>query len=341
MRHTYPRIQCALMPILAICAFALLATPAIAKDKVVQLRVLTPGGALTDNSSFVTGTESLKADRKAKCFFGGTGGSGEKVTLPGATALGTVISATDNVSAVNPVSVTDEFGFGLGVCGFGKAEADGNAGESWGAKVNERDLSVGGDQAKVRNGDTVTWFLAAPQPPDYAYPSELSLKPDSLRPGSGSVGVTVTSTNCSFDSGIGEYVCSKDPVLGAEVTGGTETVETDGDGMAMVEGSDVAKLKASLDGSLPARPSTVCFKANVSQCPRQATKIVGRDVGDDFRAQKGADDVFSHGGADRIDLRSGGSDHVNCGPGKDTVIVAKKDRNDKIARSCEKVIRRG
>lgn len=339
MRHMYPRIRCALF---AVCAFALPATPAIAKDKVVDLRVLTPAHALTDDSAFVTGTESVKTDPKAKCFFDGTGGSGAKVTLPGATALGAVISATDNVGAVKPVSVTDEFGFGLGVCGFGKAKADGNSGESWGVKVNRRDLSVGGDQAKVRNGDTVTWFLGTLQPPDYANPSELSLKAASQKPGSSSVSVKVTSTSCSYDSGVNDYVCSRQPVEGAKVSGGEKpAAQTGADGRATVPGSGVRKLKAKLSGSLPARPAVVCFKAKVSKCPRVARKIVGRNVGDNFSALKGNDDVFSHGGGDRIDLRSGGSDHVNCGPGKDVVIVARDDHNDKISRSCERVIRKG
>ena len=43
------------------------------------------------------------------------------------------------------------------------------------------------------------------------------------------------------------------------------------------------------------------------------------------------------GGKDKIKVRGGGRDRVNCGGGKDKVIA---DRRDKVAKNCEKVKRK-
>ncbi len=49
-----------------------------------------------------------------------------------------------------------------------------------------------------------------------------------------------------------------------------------------------------------------------------------------------ADRIFALEGNDRIDVRGGGRDVVDCGPGHDMVIA---DRGDRIARNCERVLR--
>jgi hypothetical protein len=49
------------------------------------------------------------------------------------------------------------------------------------------------------------------------------------------------------------------------------------------------------------------------------------------------DRIFALEGADRIDVRGGGVDTVDCGRGRDRVLAGRRDR---IARNCERVVRR-
>ena len=82
----------------------------------------TAGKTLAELRQY-TGTASDQ-DRPGmpNCFGQGTGGSGDRVAVEGATALGAVRDALGSVPALRPLSVTDAFadqGFGLGVCGIG------------------------------------------------------------------------------------------------------------------------------------------------------------------------------------------------------------------------------
>ena len=72
-----------------------------------------------ERATSTTNTEQIKTDPDALCFEDAEGGSGDRVRLAGPTALGLVETAGDATPAVNPLSVTDEFGFGLGLCGIG------------------------------------------------------------------------------------------------------------------------------------------------------------------------------------------------------------------------------
>jgi Ca2+-binding RTX toxin-like protein len=61
---------------------------------------------------------------------------------------------------------------------------------------------------------------------------------------------------------------------------------------------------------------------------RQADRITGSLLSDFIDAARGND---------VIDVRGGGKDTVNCGPGRDLV---RANRGDRIGHSCERVIRR-
>jgi hypothetical protein len=47
--------------------------------------------------------------------------------------------------------------------------------------------------------------------------------------------------------------------------------------------------------------------------------------------------IRADAGNDIVDVRGGGIDTVSCGPGRDTAYA---DRRDRVARDCERVIRR-
>jgi hypothetical protein len=47
--------------------------------------------------------------------------------------------------------------------------------------------------------------------------------------------------------------------------------------------------------------------------------------------------VSAGAGDDAVNTRGGGRDRVRCGPGRDTALV---DRRDRVARDCERLLRR-
>src|SRR5918996_3988016 len=164
------------------CAAALLMivpANAGAKAKTVpaDLRVVGPTGQSLAQLVQYTGSVKVDTDPNAVCFGPDTGGSGAPVRLPGATALGLVQDASGTARDLQPLSLTDAFDFGLGVCGIGGFQAQGPA--SWYLKQNHAGAQVGGDQLTVKKGDDVLWYLA----PSFPYPAELALEaPDVAEP---------------------------------------------------------------------------------------------------------------------------------------------------------------
>jgi hypothetical protein len=68
--------------------------------------------------------------------------------------------------------------------------------------------------------------------------------------------------------------------------------------------------------------------------------MYGSTRADGIRGTRGWDRIKARGGADVVNLRSGGRDRVNCGGGGDKVILDRGDRDDRIRSSCERVLRR-
>ena len=155
--------------------------PASAATKPVDLRVVnTAGRALAEFRQY-TGTVHIKTDRKADCFGQGNGGSGDRVKVPGSTALGAVRDALAFDHALRPLSVTDAFadqGLGLGVCGIGGFAASGSG--FWYLKGDHTGSQVSGSQLAVHAGEPILWYLTPTFPP----PAELVLSgPASASPG--------------------------------------------------------------------------------------------------------------------------------------------------------------
>ena len=91
--------------------------------------------------------------RGANCFGQGTGGSGDRVEVKGATALGAVRDALEPDRDLRPLSVTDAFlddGFGLGVCGIGGFESQGSS--FWYLKSDHVGAQVSGSQLTAAAG---------------------------------------------------------------------------------------------------------------------------------------------------------------------------------------------
>jgi hypothetical protein len=340
-----PIVPSRLLVSAALCAAALSilagAQVARAKSTPAELRVVTGDGkSLVDVTQF-TGTTRIPTSPRARCFFGGVGGSGEPASLMGPNALGLVADAARNRRRLRPLRITDEFSFGLGVCGIGGANA--NANRYWTVRVNHRSIQVGADQYTLRPASRVLWALipnpVCEQVPPYACeagPPELELRaPARARPGQE---IRVRAVEWS-ESG------RRSPAAGATVTGAASP--TDAAGATLVTLERTRKLVARRAGAIASAELGVCVSAEPGRCPRRRGRIlIGSGRGETIRGTAGGDRIEPGGGADRVragggsDLiraRGGGRDRIDCGGGRDLVIA---DRRDAVARNCERVRRR-
>jgi hypothetical protein len=305
------------------CAVAL-AFPALAgaaKFKTVGsgLRVVGPQGQTLAQQVQYTGTAEIPTDPNATCFGQGTGGSGAKVKVPGPTALGQVQDASKAARDLQPLSVTDAFEFGLGVCGIGGFVTSGSS--SWYVKSNHVGSQVGADQIVVGKNDEILWYLA----PSFPYPSELELEaPQSTMPNS-----DVQVTAFAYDD-----AGKQSPAAGATVTGGSAPVTTDAQGNATVPvGSKDVTLQATSGSLIPSEAFELCVAEDARDCSPQnlvegtgkRDKVFGTPVADRIKA-RAADDV--------VKARGGGPDTINCGKGRRDVAFVKEDD---VTRACEKV----
>jgi hypothetical protein len=62
-------------------------------------------------------------------------------------------------------------------------------------------------------------------------------------------------------------------------------------------------------------------------------RIVGTNLRDSFKGTGGPDRIRTRGGKDKVRAIGGDADRVDCGSGKDVVIVDAEDR----IKNCEKV----
>jgi hypothetical protein len=307
-----------------VCAVAILTTfPAASAAKArtvgAELRVVGPSGQSLAQLTQYTGTVNVGTDPGAQCFGPGTGGSGNEVRVAGSTALGIVDDASSAARDLRPLSVTDAFDFGLGVCGIGGFQAQGAA--SWYLKHNHVGAVVAGDQLALKKGDEVLWYLA----PTFPYPPELGLEaPGNAKPGS-EVPVQVIAY---ADDG------TRTPAAGATVSGGTAAVTTDAQGNATVSvGSGDTTLRATRGTDIPAGEDKVCVADSVSQCSPQHL-IAGTGKPEKVKGTKLADKIKARARNDRVKARGGGPDRINCGAGKRDLAIVDADDT---ARACEKV----
>ncbi|OLE39025.1 MAG: hypothetical protein AUG48_00140 [Actinobacteria bacterium 13_1_20CM_3_68_9] len=248
---------------------SLLLPAAASATKGIDLRVVNTAGKTLAEQRQYTGTVQIKTDRHANCFGQGTGGSGDRVEVTGATALGAVRDGLAWDQDLRPLSVTDAFlddGFGLGVCGIGGFESQGSA--FWYLKGDHVGSQVSGSQLKVRRGEDVLWYLSPGFPP----PPELRLKaPASARP---NVPYQVTVYSYA-DNG------TRVAAAGATVTGASQPTGSAGHTMVTSTSAGTDTLKATRGQDIPSNRVKVCVNQDSSKCPEaHGLRIFGSARGD-------------------------------------------------------------
>jgi hypothetical protein len=338
------RVLIARCALAALCALALLAiAPAAAGAATAQaeLRVLTPTRVLDPGTTYVVGAESITTDPAADCNFGGAGGSGATYPLAEPNALGLLAAAAEADPGLRPLSVTDEFGFGLAICAIGGV--DDREGTFWYLKRNHNELTVGADQEPIAGGDELLVYLAPDNFPE-PNPDELEL----IAPARAELGepfsVSVVEHACVTDPNTFEVNCESAPAAGVTVAGRGLEATTGADGTAQLTADSPGRLKlaATRENDIPAEALRMCVEDDLDDCPKhRGERIVGSADGERIEGTKGPDVIRGRGGADRIDVRRGGVDKVDCGPGDDRVLVKRGDQDaDRLARDCERTRRR-
>ncbi len=313
----------------AVVVALLLLPTAASATKGIDLRVVNAAGKTLAEHRQYTGTVRLKTDRQANCFGQGTGGSGDRVEVKGATALGAVRDGLARDRDLRPLSVTDAFlddGFGLGVCGIGGFRTQGSS--FWYLKGDHVGSQVSGSQLMLRRGEDVLWYLSPSFPP----PPELRLNaPASAQP---NVPYQVTVYSYADDG-------TRSAAAGATVTGAAVPTGSSGHTMVTSPAAGADTLRASRGQDIPSNRVKVCVNQDPSRCPdAHGKRIFGSARGDHISGTRGWDAINAGRGRDVVDLRDGGRDRVRCGGGRDKVILERGDHDDQIADSCERVVKR-
>jgi hypothetical protein len=305
------------------CAFAV-AVPAAAASIPVDLRVEGANGRALTADRYLTDTTSVTTTKQPP----DCNGTGARKDLAGPTALGTLADGALVNNRLDPLLVSDQFSFGLIVCGVGGDNAKGSS-SFWLYKVNHVSPEVGGDAFAVKPDDDVLWFFSDGT---HNTGDELAL----TAPRSALRGSQFPVVVMAYDfAGVAR------PLAGARVTGGAQDVVTDAQGTAQVtvNRSGAAKLRATLDPNVPSAPTNVCVSDRLSTCSGGvAGNIWGSRRGERISGRRGRDFVRGGGGNDRIAVRRGAVDRVRCGRGRDLVLAGRRDR---VAGDCERVRVRG
>jgi hypothetical protein len=335
--RTDPARRATLAVLFAIAFAAAIPAPSDAAQISAQLRVLTPDKVLDPGTTYIVDNKvTVPTTPDADCF-GPPGGSGAEFSYDQPTALSLLATAARTSGKVRPLALTDQFGFGLGICGIGGQKAV--SGRSfWYLKSNHEESTLGADQLKLTSGDQVLFYLAPDDFPN-PNPAELELEAPPRVQAGAPFEVHVIAHACVTDQQTFEVTCSSEPAAGVQVNGAT----TAADGSAQLSASEPGTLKVSATrgSDIPSQALSVCVGEQLGDCPAaRGERIVGSPNGDRIKGTRGSDSIRARGGDDRVDLRKGGADRLDCGPGRDSVLVARADDDDKVARDCERVRRR-
>jgi hypothetical protein len=318
----------------AALAFAVLApATALAATKWADLRVVTHTGSTLAEFRQYTGATTVRASHRADCFGSDNPSSDRHYRIRGASALGIVKDALASDRKLRPLLVNDAFvddGFGLGVCSIGGFDTEGFS--YWYLAHDHVAASTGPDLIPLKNGDEVLWYLTSGS--ESGFPNELDLRaPARTQPGQPfTVQVHRTDGSGSRSPAAGAAVSADGAPLGVTDANGelTATLPSSSTLQATGTGDDVASNLVA-----------VCVDDDHSACPAaHGERIFGSSHRDRIKGTRGWDAIKARGGRDLVDLRNGGHDRVNCGAGRDRVILDQGDHDDRIAASCERVIRR-
>lgn len=298
----------------------LVAVPAASAAPVpVDLRVVDTAGFTMAEQTQFTDTVTLRAAPEADCFGPGNEGSGNEVTIQGPTALGAVVDASQADGDLRPIWVTDAFSFGLGLCAIGGKEPTPSG--FWYLKVNHVGSQVGGDQAVVKSGDEVLWYLTPEFPPQ----DELELAaPTQARPGE------------PFEVSVFSYADdgTRTPAAGALVSGAFEPTNANGTTTVNPASEGTFPLQARRGEDIPSNVVNLTVDAELDPCAAQvAEEIVGTRKREKIDGTAGPDTITARGGDDRVRTAGGCSDIVDCGSGRDRATVDATD----VVRRCNRV----
>jgi RTX calcium-binding nonapeptide repeat (4 copies) len=328
--------------LLALCALLLLA-PTASAAVTAKLRVLTADRVMDPGTTYIVDEGVTVPTRPDADCFGPPGGSGAEYSFDDPNVLSLLATAGRTTRAVAPLSLTDQFGFGLGICGIGGVEA--SMGERfWYFKVNHSEASAGADQIPLERGDEVLFFLAPDAFPN-PNPAELELTAPPRAKAGEPFSVSVTEHKCVTEQDPPFATsCTSSPAAGVTVSGGDTLGTTGPDGTAQlaVGAPGDVQLLAARGTDIPSEALATCIGAALEDCPAaRGVRLVGSPKGDRIKGTAGSDSIRSRGGADRVDVRQGGADTVNCGRGRDKVKVKRSLAGElEIKGSCERVKRR-
>lgn len=318
MPNSLLRTRTGLVLVGCVLTFLLVVPAASAAPVPVDLRVVDTDGFTMAQQTQFTDSVTVKTSPEADCF-GPPGGSGADKTLSGPTALGAVWDASTADADLRPIWLTDQFGFGLGLCAIGGKEPTPSG--FWYLKVNHVGSQVGGDQATVASDDDVLWYLTPNFPPG----DELELVGPSLaRPGE-PFNVSVFSYT---DDG------TRSPAAGALVAGAFEPTDANGTTTITPAAEGTFPVQATRGVDIPSNVLNVTVDAELDPCAAQvADEIVGTRKRDRIDGTDDPDTITARGGDDRIRSVGGCSDVVDCGSGRDKATV---DATDVVQR-CNRV----
>lgn len=273
-----------------VLSFLLIVPAASGAAVPVDLRVVDTDGFTMAQQIQFTDTVTVKTSPEADCF-GPPGGSGAEKTLDGPTALGAVWDASQADADLRPIWLTDQFGFGLGLCAIGGKVPPSSG--FWYLKVNHVGSQVGGDQATVGSGDDVLWYLAPNFPPG----DELELiGPELARPGE------------SFEVQVFSYTEEGDrsPAAGALVAGAFEPTDANGFTTITPTSEGALTLQATRGVDIPSNVLAVTVDAELDPCAAPvADEIVGSGKRDKISGTAGPETITARGGDDRVNSAGG------------------------------------
>ena len=323
----------------ALVALGLVVVPASSSAATVsaKLRVVTPTQVLDPGTNYIVDDSvTVPTSPQADCL-GAPGGSGAEFSYTEPVALSLLATAGRTTKSVKPLLLSDQFGFGLVICGIGGVEADQSS--FWYLKSNHEEATVGADQLKLAKGDEVLLYLAQDNFPA-PNPAELELTAPARAETGTPFTVQAVQHACVTDPSTFAVTCNSTPAAGVTISGGTSPVITGADGSAQVSATDRVKLAATRGADIPAEVLSVCVAEEVATCPsKRGERFVGSPEGETIATTKGSDSIRARGGDDVVDARKGGTDRIDCGPGKDVVRLRSSDKDDKVSGDCERTRR--
>lgn len=294
-----------------------------------NLRVEAPGTTV-DPGSFYAVRDPIGTQRGELQSAGNCVRAPGDIPVGGRTALGLAASAANAAAALRPLLIVED-SFGKRICRINGFNETDTPFTGWLYRVNHVAPPLSAELVLIRPTDQVLWVFA--NFGTGANTGDELVMRGPFRAAPGTIQVQVQAV--SFDGAV-----SPAPD-GTVITGGTSSATTAG-GIATVAVNQSTTLRAVGPGSAPTEiPSNqlpLCVRANPQDCPPVPGKrIVGTNLRDNLKGGGGPDRIRTRGGKDKVRVKGGSADRVDCGKGKDVVIV---DPTDRI-KNCEKVRRSG